>query len=215
MRNLDFSSLHGLLTTLLGLVTLMGVGVRLLAIQLIQQRRERENGQINERLCTLIAAYKTLGGSFTGDLAVDPTHLRELRNRAVSSESHSTAGRAENASPGSDRSRRLRDAVEAALCDIILLGTEVQIRLAANAARELVEGRRIHTHDLVVSLRDFVRKALDLDAIPVDLAVPKKGPTRPGAGGGNRGKGQGGKDDDKGGGKGGGGEEWAVEWGQV
>ena len=153
MRNLDFSSLHGLLTTLLGLVTLMGVGVRLLAIQLIQQRRERENGQINERLCTLIAAYKTLGGSFTGDLAVDPTHLCELRNRAVSSESH--------------------------------------------------------------SLRDFVRKALDLDAIPVDLAVPKQGPTRPGAGGGNRGKGQGGKDDDKGGGKGGGGEEWAVEWGQV
>ena len=33
----------------------------------------------NERLRTLIAAYKTLGGSFTGDLAVDPTHLRDLQ----------------------------------------------------------------------------------------------------------------------------------------
>jgi hypothetical protein len=30
----------------------------------VQQRRQRENRQINERLRTLIAAYKTLGGSF-------------------------------------------------------------------------------------------------------------------------------------------------------
>ena len=37
----------------------------------IQQRRERMNRQINERLRTLMAAYKTLGGSFTGDLVVD------------------------------------------------------------------------------------------------------------------------------------------------
>jgi len=43
----------------------------------VQQRRERENRQINERLRTLIAAYKTLGGSFTGDLSVDPAHLRD------------------------------------------------------------------------------------------------------------------------------------------
>ena len=35
--------------------------------------------EINERLRTLIAAYRTLGGSFTGDLAVDPAHLRDLR----------------------------------------------------------------------------------------------------------------------------------------
>ena len=85
MRMLDFSSMHGLLTTVLGigLITLIGVGVRLLAMQVIQQRRERENRQINERLRTLIAAYKTLGGSFTGDLAVDPTHLREMRQRAA------------------------------------------------------------------------------------------------------------------------------------
>jgi hypothetical protein len=74
VRNLDFTSWPALLSTLLGLsvITLIGVAIRLLAMQTIQQRRERENRQINERLRTLIAAYKTLGGSFTGDLAVDP-----------------------------------------------------------------------------------------------------------------------------------------------
>src|ERR1700755_383843 len=81
MRGLDFSSWQTLLSTLLGLsvITLIGVGIRLLAMFTIQQRRERMNRQINERLRTLIAAYKTLGGSFTGNLTVDPTHLRDLR----------------------------------------------------------------------------------------------------------------------------------------
>ena len=81
MRNLDFSSWQTVLSTLLGLavITLIGVGIRLLVMQTIQQRRERENRQINERLRTLIAAYKTLGGSFTGNLVVDPSHLRDLR----------------------------------------------------------------------------------------------------------------------------------------
>ena len=88
MHNLDFSSWQALLSTLLGLavITLIGVGIRLIAMQTLQQRRERENRQINERLRTLIAAYKTLGGSFTGDLAVDPTHLRDLRQRDPSAD---------------------------------------------------------------------------------------------------------------------------------
>ena len=38
----------------------------------IIMRRERMNRQINERLKTLISAYRTLGGSFTGQLTVDP-----------------------------------------------------------------------------------------------------------------------------------------------
>lgn len=63
----------------LALITLLGVGIRMLIMQSVQQRRERMNRQINERLKTLIAAYRTLGGSFTGKLAVDPTHLRDLR----------------------------------------------------------------------------------------------------------------------------------------
>jgi heme exporter protein D len=203
MRNLDFSSWQALLSTLLGLavITLIGVGIRLLAMQTIQQRRERENRQINERLRTLIAAYKILGGSFTGDLAVDPTHLRDRRQATAPMEADAPAS-------GGDRARRVRDAVEAALSDIILLGTEEQVRLAAKAATELGEGRPIHTHDLVVSLRDFVREALDLDPVPASVVIPRQGPTRPGgnSGGGDRGKGEGGgRDAAKGGGGGGGG----------
>ena len=186
MRNLDFSSWPALLSTLLGLalITLIGVGIRLLAMYTIQQRRERENRQINERLRTLIAAYKVLGGSFTGELAVDPTHRRELRQRGEA------AGDAA-AAVGGERRRRMRDAVEAALSDILLLGTEAQVRLAAQAATELVAGRPIHTAALVVSLRDFIRQVLDLDPVPADLPVPRQGPARPGAAGA-RGKGDGG-----------------------
>jgi heme exporter protein D len=188
MRNLDFSSWSALLSTLIGLavITLIGVGIRLLVMQTVQQRRERANRQINERLRTLIAAYKTLGGSFTGNLAVDPAHLRDLRER----------GEADTAN---ERARRVRDAVEAALSDIILLGTERQVELAARAARDMVAGRPIHTDELVISLRDFIREALDLDPIPADVAIPKQGPARVIA---QRGKGDGAKGE--GGGKGGG-----------
>src|SRR5688572_10860292 len=176
LRYFDFSSWQGVLSTLVGLaiITLLGVGIRLLVMQTVQQKRERENRQINERLRTLIAAYKTLGGSFTGDLAVDPTHLRDLRQAEVG-----VAAAAESLS--TDRSRRIRDAVEAALSDIILLGTEEQVRLAARAADELVAGRPVHTAELVVSLRDFIRTVLDLDAIPTNVAIPRQGPARPGA----------------------------------
>ena len=85
MRNLDFSSWNGALTTLLGLVlvSVVAVGIRLLLMQTIQRRRERENRQINERLRTLIAAYKILGGSFTGELSVDPAHLRACDRRTA------------------------------------------------------------------------------------------------------------------------------------
>jgi uncharacterized membrane protein YgcG len=201
MRGLDFSSWQALLSTLVGLavITLIGVGIRLLAMQTIQQRRERENRQINERLRTLIAAYKTLGGSFTGNLAVDPTHLRDLRLRGeqaadVDTSSLSDTGRTaasaalERAATSADRSRRIRDAVEAALSDIILLGTEEQVRLAANAATELAAGRHAHTAELVIALRDFIRKVLDLEPVSATLAIPKQGPARPSAA---RGKGDG------------------------
>lgn len=168
MRGLDFSSWTALLSTLLGLtlVTLMMVGIRLTLMQRMQQRRERENRQINERLRTLIAAYKVLGGSFTGELFVDPTHLRQLRAQGSGEE-------------GSDRARRIRDAVEAALSDVILLGTEAQVRLAAQAASELAAGHQVHTAELVISLRDFIRTVLDLDPIPAELVIPLQGPGRP------------------------------------
>jgi hypothetical protein len=105
---------------------------------------------------------------------------------------------------GSDRSRRIRDAVEAALSDIILLGTEEQVRLATRAARELIAGNPIHTHALVVSLRNFIREALDLAQLPPDLEIPGQGPARPLRSGGS-GKSERGKDDSQktGSGKGG------------
>lgn len=176
MRYFDFNSWHGVLTTILGLAvfTLIGVGVRVLMMQTIQQRRERMNRQINERLRTLIAAYKTLGGSFTGQLTVDPTHLRDLRLTAREEESEQAAEQDEISS--SDRTRRIRDAVEAALSDIILLGTEEHVRLASQAATDMAAGRPIHTAELVVSLRNFIRAALDLGAIPSDINIPLQGP---------------------------------------
>jgi uncharacterized membrane protein YgcG len=120
MRNLDFSSWQGLLSTFFGLavITLIGVGIRLLAMQTIQQRRERENRQINER-----------------------------------------------------------------------------------------QGRPTHTAELVVSLRDFIRSVLDLDAIPASVVIPKQGPTRPSSGLGGKSRAEAGKSEGRegGGGKSGGG----------
>ncbi|MFN3932676.1 MAG: hypothetical protein ACK4JY_13105, partial [Brevundimonas sp.] len=192
---MDFSSWQSILVSLvaLALFALIGVGIRLVMMMTFQQRRERANRQINERLKTLMAAYKVLGGSFTGDLSVDPRHMRQLRRAAVTGEGVGLGeAAAEPGEEGSDRARRIRDAVEAALSDIILLGTDEQVRLAQRAAVDLVEGRPVHTHELVVSLRDFVRHALDLAPIPAGLEIPVQGPTRPAsAGGGARGGGAG------------------------
>jgi heme exporter protein D len=211
MRNLDFSSWTAVLSTLLGLavITLIGVGIRLIVMQTVQQRRERENRQINERLRTLIAAYKTLGGSFTGNLEVDPAHLRDLRLRTAQTAAAQVTTDAGSAGwASSDRSRRIRDAVEAALSDVILLGTEEQVRLAAHAAAELAEGRPVHTAELVVSLRNFIRQVLDLEPVPTGLALPRQGPARPsaGRGGGKAEDGGGAGRDKQGSGKGGAGD---------
>lgn len=179
----------------------------------IQQRRERANRQINERLRTLIASYKTLGGSFTGDLSVDPTHLRDLRKPEDGEPTAAPLDLSET-SGGSDRKRRTRDAVETALSDIILLGTDEQVELAARAATELAAGRPVHTHELVVSLRAFIRDALDLDPIPDHVRIPSQGPARPSASGGRRGEGaQGGGRSGGGGGMGGGGMGMGVGMG--
>lgn len=181
MRNaIDFSSWQALLSTLIGLVlvSLVAVGIRLLVMHGVQQRRERANRQINERLKTLIAAYKTLGGSFTGDLSVDPRHLRDLRRPATADGSEAGAEKATDGATISERRRRMRDAVEAALSDVVLLGTDEQVRLAAHAAGEMVAGRNVETTALVVSLRSFIRDVLDLDPIPAGLVIPSQGPAR-------------------------------------
>jgi uncharacterized membrane protein YgcG len=203
MRFFDLTSWQGILTTIIGLAlfALIGVGIRVLVMLTIQQRQQRMNRQINERVRTLIAAYKTLGGSFTGELTVDPTHLRELNQRAREQ------GLDLPDANGSDRVRRIRDAVEAALSDIILLGTEEHVRLASQAAADMVAGRPIHTAELVVSLRNFIRKALDLAPVPEDAVIPRQGPTRQQGGGRGKdgGRGEGGRGGGGGGGASGGG----------
>ncbi len=189
---MDFSSWQSILTTLVGimLITVIGVGIRLAIMMRVQEKRQRANRQINERVKTLMAAYKALGGSFTGDLSVDPTHMRELRRRATETAREGASDDEGADAPfdlsaealgGSDRARRIRDAVESALSDILLLGTEEQVRLAGEAIADLVAGRRVHTHALVVSLRDFIRASLDLAPIPASIAdnLPAQGPTRP------------------------------------
>ena len=207
MRNFDLSSWESVLSTLVGiaLFALVGIGLRLVMMTTIQQRQQRQNRQINERLKTLMAAYKVLGGSFTGRLSVDPRHLRDIR----AAEKLATEQGGEAVPPRTmsdemfERVRQMRDAVEAALSDIILLGTDEHVRLAEKAARDLVAGNQIHTHDLVVSLRNFIRQALDLSAIPADLEIPMQGPTRPASTGRGRGGGQQGGSGREGGGGGG------------
>ncbi len=198
----DFSSWSSLATTVLGLLlmTLMMMGVRLLFMQTIQKRRERENRQINERLRSLMAAYKTLGGSFTGNLTVSPVHLREARAAAQASDSAEDSltdalepdededDDSATISGSSERQRRTRDAVEAALSDIILLGTEDQVRMAAQAAQDMVTGRPVQTAALVASLRQFIRAALYLEPIPPDVSIPNQGPVRPSTSGGAGGR---------------------------
>lgn len=206
---IDFSSWQAVMSTLLGIAvfSLVAIGIRLLVMQTVQQRRERENRQINERLRTLIAAYKTLGGSFTGNLVVDPAHWRDLKRAAdapATAAGDASTGATPAPSDGSrsvlnfDRRRRVRDAVEAALSDIILLGTEEQVRLAAKAAGEMAAGRPVETAALVVSLRRFIREVLDLDPVPPEVAIPKQGPARPGSAAGRSAK------DDRGNARGGG-----------
>ncbi|MBS0428253.1 MAG: hypothetical protein JSR41_13320 [Proteobacteria bacterium] len=190
MRNaFDFSSWSAAVTTLFGLVlvSLVAVGIRLVFMQTLQRRRERQNRQINERLRTLIAAYKVLGGSFTGNLEVDPSHGGgRVRAQATPAGDVEAVLPVERELPASvaERRRRIRDAVEAALSDVILLGTEEQVRLAVQAAQDMVAGRVVLVGPLVASLRGFIREALDLAPVPADLVVPPQGPARPGAAGG-------------------------------
>ncbi|MGE0501257.1 MAG: hypothetical protein AB7I79_06280 [Rhizobiaceae bacterium] len=223
MRFFDFTSWQTILTSIAALlaVTMIGMGIRLLMMMTIQQRRERQNRQINERLKALISAYKTLGGSFTGTLTVSPAHMRDFRRTAAAREAvpvavvpetstapadpdpagpQSAGLRSAGPESGSDRACRIRDAVEASLSDIVLFGTETQVALAAAAMRDMVAGRPVHVAELVVSLRAYIREVLDLDPIPENLVIPAQGPTRPsgasGRGGGQR---------EGGGGRGGGG----------
>ena len=90
--------------------------------------------------------------------------------------------------PGAERGRRIRDAVEASLSDIILLGTEEQVRLASARRARLVARHPIHTHELVVSLRLHPQGARPRPH-PRRSRHSDAGPTRPASSGGGRGRG--------------------------
>lgn len=201
MRNFDFTSWQAVLTSVLGLLlfTLVGMGIRLLMMMTIQARRERQNRQINERLKVLIAAYKTLGGSFTGTLSVNPAHMRDLRGAPPEAAPDANGEPSGSDATPSERARRIRDAVEAALSDIVLFGTEDQVQLAAAAMRDMAAGRPVLVHDLVISLRNHIREVLDLQPIPAGIVIPNQGPTRPSGSSGGRERGG-----DQAGGRGGG-----------
>ena len=114
---------------------------------------------------------------------MDPSHLKQLRQADGSEPQDWDTFKAQT-----ERRRRTRDAVEAALSDVILLGTEKQVALAAQAAQDMVAGRPVHTGALVVSLRSFIREALDLQAIPASVSIPDQGPQRVVSSGGAGGK---------------------------
>ena len=173
------------------------------------------NRQINERLRTLIAAYKTLGGSFTGNLAVDPSHRRDVLRADQATVEVETAvdlspERIERIGPGAAHPRCGRG---------LPVGHPFAWHrragpLAERAIRDMVAGRPVQTYDLVVSLRNFIREALDLAPIPLRPHDPQQGPTRPAASGA-RGKND--RGSEAGGGKGGGwrhGRRWHG-WGRL
>ena len=69
--------------------------------------------------------------------------------------------------------------------------------------RRALARRPVRVSALVVSLRAFIRQALDLDPVPADLVVPDQGPVR-GEGGAKKGGAPGGRGGGGGGGVGGG-----------
>jgi hypothetical protein len=141
---------------------------------------ERESSEIDTQRARLSAQLRTV---------IAPREAEALQ--------HEIATLEERRSGLDDRALVAMDtqaSVEAALSDIILFGTEEHVRLAAQAASDLAAGRPIHTADLVTSLRRYIRLALDLEPIPVDVTIPLQGPTRPQTGSSRKHGGDSGRD---------------------
>ena len=124
-----------------------------------------------------------MGLHHAGHLEVSVSKLRNARAHADVPAAEGLLPDADDDSAvtggNSERQRCTRNTVEAALSDIILLGTEKQVRMAAQAAQDMVAGRPVQTAALVSSLRQFIRAALYLEAIPPDVTIPNQGPLRP------------------------------------
>jgi uncharacterized membrane protein YgcG len=64
-------------------VAVVLLGMRLFVMQRVQQRRQRENRQETERLKSLVAAYRSLAGSFTPALEDQSMQLEETLSDIV------------------------------------------------------------------------------------------------------------------------------------
>jgi len=76
MRLTDLGALP--LTLIASLVVaVVLLGIRVFVMQRVQQRRQRENRQETERLRSLVAAYRSLAGSFSPAADTDQAQLEE------------------------------------------------------------------------------------------------------------------------------------------
>lgn len=77
MRLLDFGTLP--LTLIASLtVAMVLLGIRIFVMQRVQQKRQRENRQETERLRSLVAAYRSLAGSFSPAADTDRVQLEAV-----------------------------------------------------------------------------------------------------------------------------------------
>jgi len=76
MRLIDLGPLPLTLIASL-LVAVILLGLRVFVMQRVQQKRQRENRQETERLRSLVAAYRSLAGSFSPAVHTDRAQLEE------------------------------------------------------------------------------------------------------------------------------------------
>ncbi len=76
MRLIDLGPLPLTLIASL-LVAVILLGLRVFVMQRVQQKRQRENRQETERLRSLVAAYRSLAGSFSSAVHTDRAQLEE------------------------------------------------------------------------------------------------------------------------------------------
>ena len=77
MRLTDFGTVPLTLIASL-LVTIILLAIRIFVMQRVQTRRQRENRQETERLRSLVAAYRSLAGSFSPAADADRAQLEEV-----------------------------------------------------------------------------------------------------------------------------------------
>lgn len=146
LRSLDTDTIALTLGVSL-VVALAVVGLRVWLLQRARRTWQMDGRKQTERLSALLAAYRSLGGSFTPPTGADARQIEE------------------------------------ALADLMVFGSETQVRLAATAVAQLAGGQVPDCQPLVEDLRTELRSLLGLVPLPAGLDLPPSGPGR-GVGGG-------------------------------